>query len=91
MVYRIYQMNEFTHVQLEAAMKRRMQAMLAESGHSVASSADEATGDFVTDDRLVLEIGGASKRPKQADFVIRGDIDQALGKALPLWALGFGY
>jgi predicted AAA+ superfamily ATPase len=66
-------------------------AMLAEAGHSVASSGDETKADFVINDRLVLEVGGASKRPKQADFVIRDDIDQAIGKAIPLWALGFGY
>ena len=66
-------------------------SMMIESGHTLTASADETRGDFLLDERLVLEVGGASKRPKQADFVIRDDVDQALGKVIPLWALGFGY
>jgi hypothetical protein len=38
-----------------------------------------------------IEVGGRSKKSKQADFVIRDDTDYPAGKAIPLWLLGFAY
>jgi len=59
---------------------------------------DETTGDFrvrrsgpVSALDVKIEVGGISKRPKSADFVIRDDLDLPAGKALPLWLLGLGY
>jgi hypothetical protein len=33
-------------------------------------------------------LGGASKKPKQADWLIRDDIEYPTKKAIPLWSLG---
>jgi hypothetical protein len=67
-------------------------------GYLVEATKDETTGDFViskTDDmvpsRIKLEIGGPSKRPKKADFVIRDDTDYPGGNSIPLWLLGMMY
>ncbi|WP_372590313.1 AAA family ATPase [Fervidobacterium pennivorans subsp. carthaginiensis] len=38
-----------------------------------------------------LEIGGANKKPKQADFVIRDDIDLSVRNVIPMWVLGMGW
>ena len=58
----------------------------------------EATGDFVisrlggsSTRRIALEVGGASKRRKGSDFVIRDDLDFPTAAALPLWMLGMMY
>jgi len=58
----------------------------------------QSAGDFaITSARgtrirkLKIEVGGASKKPKGADYVIRDDIDYPAGKALPLWLLGMGW
>jgi uncharacterized protein len=66
-------------------------AMLGEAGSKVESVRDETMGDFIVQGKLAIEIGGASKRVKKADFVIRDDFDLPAGKALPLWSLGFMY
>ena len=37
-----------------------------------------------------IEVGGKNKAPKQADVVVRDDIDLPGKKSIPLWLLGFG-
>ena len=70
-------------------------ALCAESGWLVEASRNETEGDFVISRnvagitaKLKLEVGGASKKIKSADFVIRDDIDFPGGNAIPLWLLG---
>lgn len=70
-------------------------ALCAESGWLVEAARNETEGDFVISRndgarvvRLKLEGGGASKKIKGADFVIRDDIDFPGGNAIPLWLLG---
>lgn len=67
-------------------------------GYTVEATKDETTGDFVltksigfSSSSFKVEIGGASKRPKKADFVIRDDTDYPGGKNIPMWLLGFSY
>jgi uncharacterized protein len=64
----------------------------------VETTKDDSTGDFVITSarvtrirKLKIEVGGASKKIKGADYVIRDDIDYPAGKALPLWLLGMGW
>ena len=67
-------------------------------GYMVEATRDETTGDFVLSNsagnvmsHIKIEIGGPSKRPKEADFVIRDDTDYPGGKNIPLWLLGMMY
>ena len=46
-------------------------------------------GDLGTARKYKIEVGVHSKKPKQADFVIRDDTDYPAGNAIPLWLLGF--
>jgi predicted AAA+ superfamily ATPase len=53
-------------------------------------------GDFIIDDKYVLEIGGASKGDKQIKdisngFVVRDDIETGYDNIIPLWLFGFLY
>jgi len=41
---------------------------------------------FVADD-VTIEVGGAGKKRKKADWVIRDDTDRPSQKSLPLWSL----
>lgn len=73
-------------------------ALCAESGWQVEATRDETSGDFVisrnldgTPTKHKLEVGGASKKSKGSDFVIRDDIDFPAGNAIPLWLLGMTY
>ena len=74
-------------------------AMLCSYGqYEAEATKDETTGDFVlskplgnTISHIKIEVGGSSKAPKQADFVIRDDIDYPGGKHIPLWLLGMMY
>jgi hypothetical protein len=77
-------------------------ACCAEAGWSVEACKDEMAGDFVlsrtrsgfdegASQRYRIEVGGAKKQRKQADFVIRDDIDFPGTNALPLWTLGMMY
>ncbi|NPU89505.1 MAG: ATP-binding protein [Fervidobacterium sp.] len=50
---------------------------------------DETKGDLIFNG-IRLEIGGANKKPKQADFVIRDDIDLPVRNAIPMWVIGIG-
>jgi hypothetical protein len=74
-------------------------ALCAGSGWSVEAARRDTEGDFVISRgaspggtrKYTIEVGGASKKPKQADFVIRDDTDYPAGKSIPLWLLGFSY
>jgi hypothetical protein len=55
----------------------------------LATIAISRTGPDTRTERYTLEVGGRSKKPKQADFVIRDDIDYPAGNAIPLWLAGF--
>jgi len=73
-------------------------ALCAGSGWSVEAARHETDGDFVISKaypekmrKYTIEVGGASKKPKHADFVIRDDADFPAGKSIPLWLLGFAY
>lgn len=52
-------------------------------------------GDFLLDDKLVFEIGGANKTNKQlkgqAGFIAADDIEVGLDDTVPLWLFGFLY
>jgi Predicted ATPase (AAA+ superfamily) len=68
------------------------------AGWKVEASRDETAGDFVISRKkgkgsssLALEIGGASKSKKSADFVVRDDIDYPSRGVIPLWLLGMSY
>lgn len=65
---------------------------------TVEAARDETRGDFIVSrntpegsQTFTLEIGGAGKNRKEADFVIRDDIDLPSRNAIPLWLLGFGW
>jgi hypothetical protein len=49
---------------------------------------DETKGDLIFNE-IRLEIGGANKNPKLADFVIRDDIDLPVRNAIPCGCLGW--
>ncbi|HZK08070.1 MAG TPA: AAA family ATPase [Bacteroidales bacterium] len=54
------------------------------------------TGDFLVDDKILLEIGGKAKTSKQLEgapdaWVVRDDIEHVVSNAIPLWLLGFLY
>ncbi len=73
-------------------------SLCASSGWTVEAAKDERTADFVLtrrgerkSARLLLEVGGASKSRKSADFVIRDDIEYPGSGVVPLWLLGMGY
>jgi hypothetical protein len=73
-------------------------SLCSESGWLVESARNEEEGDFIisrnidgTLKKLKLEVGGASKKIKRSDFVIRDDIDFPGGNAVPLWLLGMAY
>ncbi|MDQ1263799.1 MAG: uncharacterized protein QG559_800 [Campylobacterota bacterium] len=52
-------------------------------------------GDFIVDDKLVFEVGGASKDDSQLQsqkgFVVADDIEVGFGNKIPLWLMGFLY
>ncbi|MCX6106240.1 MAG: AAA family ATPase [Proteobacteria bacterium] len=60
--------------------------LMAMSGRKVAASDNETLCDFVADD-VTIEVGGAGKKRKKADWVIRDDTDRPSQKSLPLWSL----
>ena len=79
--------------------RESMVAMLfTYSGYLIEAIKDETTGNFVLtkslgDDKskIKIEIGGSSKRPKKADFVIRDDIDYPGGNTISFWLVGMMY
>ena len=74
-------------------------ALCAGAQWKVEAARHEREGDFVISKttsadgmkKYSLEIGGVSKKPERADFVIRDDADYPAGNAIPLWLLGFCY
>jgi predicted AAA+ superfamily ATPase len=73
-------------------------SLCADSGWTVEAAKDETTGDFVITrggsakkEKIRIEVGGVSKKIKNADFVIRDDIDYPSKNAIPLWLLGMMY
>ena len=53
-------------------------------------------GDFLIDDRVVFEVGGASKTDAQFEaadegFIAADDIEIGFGNKIPLWLFGFLY
>lgn len=86
------------HGNVGTAREALVAALLAQSGWQVEATRNETEGDFVIfrhkaglATKLKLEAGGASKKVKNSDFVIRDDIDLPGGNALPLWLLGMAY
>ena len=79
--------------------REAMVAMLcASGGFLVEATKDETTGDFIlskvagsSTSLIKIEVGGASKGKKKADFVIRDDIDYPGERTIPLWLLGMLY
>jgi predicted AAA+ superfamily ATPase len=56
----------------------------------------KTNGDFLVDNRYVLEVGGENKDFTQiADipdsYILSDNLETAIGKKLPIWAVGFGY
>jgi len=74
-------------------------ALCSGAGWKVEAARNEMEADFVISKaagfggmrKYRIEVGGRSKKSKQADFVIRDDTDYPAGKAIPLWLLGFAY
>jgi len=73
-------------------------SLCADAGWTVESTRDDSTGDFVITGnsgpgirKLKIEVGGASKKIRSADFVIRDDIDHPSTNAVPMWLLGMGW
>ena len=53
-------------------------------------------GDFLLDNRYIVEIGGKNKSFKQIkdmenSFVVADDIEVGFGNKIPLWLFGFLY
>ncbi|MDQ7060849.1 MAG: hypothetical protein Q9M43_06795 [Sulfurimonas sp.] len=53
-------------------------------------------GDFIVDDKLVFEVGGASKTDKQLQkndcgYVVADNIEIGFDNKIPLWLFGFLY
>ena len=53
-------------------------------------------GDFIVDDKIVFEIGGASKNSEQLQnnpngYVVADDIEIGFKNKIPLWLFGFLY
>ena len=63
-------------------------AMSLREGCTIFACQDETQGDFVIND-LIVEVGGRSKKAKQAELVIRDNVEIPSGKVIPLWMLGF--
>jgi uncharacterized protein len=54
------------------------------------------SGDFLVDDKWILEIGGKSKTLKQIAeledaYIVADDLDYMIGKKIPIWIFGFLY
>jgi len=53
-------------------------------------------GDFLVDEKYIIEIGGAKKSFNQIkdindSFVVADDIEVGFGSKIPLWLFGFLY
>ena len=61
-----------------------------QSRREIHACRNEKEGDFKTSS-LILEVGGREKRLKNADFVVRDDLEVPGEKTIPLWSLGMMY
>jgi hypothetical protein len=53
-------------------------------------------GDFLVDNKYTFEVGGKDKSRKQIAgiknaWVVKGDLEYAVGNELPLWMFGLLY
>lgn len=69
---------------------------LLEMGYEVSASKNEKDADFVATRRfcpknILIEVGGAEKKMKNANFVIRDNIDYGNEQVIPLWLLSMGW
>ena len=56
----------------------------------------KTNGDFLVDNRYVFEVGGEDKDFTQIanlpdSYILSDDLETAIGKKLPIWAVGFDY
>ena len=65
-------------------------AAFQEAGKRVFAASREVDSDFTVEGRTI-EIGGRGKSRKQADYVVRDDLDLPAPGVLPLWLLGLQY
>ncbi len=56
----------------------------------VYASENEEEYDYEVDG-IKIEVGGKSKKPKKADFVISDDLDIPVGNKIPMWVLGLAF
>ncbi len=66
-------------------------AAFQEAGARVHASKEERDYDFLVNDKQTIEVGGRSKKRKNADFIVRDHIDFPAENVIPLWTLGFLY
>jgi len=62
-----------------------------QTGYSVCAIRDEKKGDYVVshgNHMITIEVGGKSKKPKDADFVFRDNTDYPAANAIPFWLAG---
>lgn len=64
---------------------------LQSAGHHVNAASDERQGDFLVDNKLLVEIGGPRKSRKNASYVIRDGADYPAPGIIPLWMMGFAW
>ncbi|MGB0678939.1 MAG: hypothetical protein ACPGUV_04695 [Polyangiales bacterium] len=62
---------------------------LSSAGFQVYAAKDERAVDFVLDTGLRLEVGGACKKRKAADRVVRDDVELSADEVIAIWTLGF--
>jgi predicted AAA+ superfamily ATPase len=84
---------------LGTAREAMVASFCACAGWKVEAARDETAADFILSPsagykgarKYSIEVGGASKSSKHADFVIRDDADYPAANAIPLWLLGCMY
>lgn len=62
-----------------------------QAGYSISAMRNEKDGNYIVTlgrQSMTLEVGGKSKKPKNADYVLRDNTDYPVGNAIPLWLLG---
>lgn len=62
-----------------------------QAGYSANAIRDEKKGDYVMTQgksSITIEVGGKSKKPKDADIVFRDNTDYPAGNAVPFWLAG---
>lgn len=58
--------------------------------HRVFAAKTDSDYDYLVDN-LTIEIGGKSKKSKNADFVIRDGVEHPYANVIPLWTLACQY